>query len=269
VDREPARERRESAFNCCGLTRARGRRTRALRPSILSTAAHAEAPGEPRGLSACRSTTLDVRGGEAALGESADQRGRHVAAAEEADFHRSNHVHPSRAVRAPKIAVPTRTIVAPSAIASSRSSDNAHRQRIEREARIAQFRRAGGAAPRSATGSSALDSRRLRESPSARAAGRRGSTAIRSASPRTSSGATPALALLAATFTWMQTFSGGRSSGRCIGQPFGELQPIDGMHPSRNRRRQSPRLVACSGPMKCHSSPSARSSAILAMLSWT
>src|SRR5208282_994450 len=53
--------------------------------------------------------------------QSPDDRLRHVAAADESDVHASSFIFES--VRVPKITVPTRTSVAPSAIATSKSPD--------------------------------------------------------------------------------------------------------------------------------------------------
>src|SRR5690606_29359421 len=60
---------------------------------------------------------------EAALEHAADERGGHVAAAEKDDLHAGVLSIPVLRARAPKIALPTRTSVLPSAIAASRSSD--------------------------------------------------------------------------------------------------------------------------------------------------
>src|SRR5262245_43717141 len=71
---------------------------------------------------ACRRQNLDDADGSgvAALADqAANERARHVAAAEEGDLHAGF----SAILRAPKIAVPMRTMVAPAAMAWSMSSD--------------------------------------------------------------------------------------------------------------------------------------------------
>src|SRR5690606_16674075 len=64
-----------------------------------------------------------IRGAEAFLQQPADDGLRHVAAPDEGDEAHVVHILVLRSWRAPKIAVPTRTIVAPSAMAASRSAD--------------------------------------------------------------------------------------------------------------------------------------------------
>src|ERR1041385_1980335 len=129
--------------------------------------------------------------------QAADQRARHIAAAEKGDFHAGL----SSRLRAPKIAVPMRTMVAPAAMASSMSSD----MPIDR---VSKPNRAA---------SSSYKRRIFAKSPAAPGAGiamrprrrRRGRRAIAAASSVTSFTATPLLLASPEMFTSIRTLSGG------------------------------------------------------------
>ena len=117
------------------LGAARSRRRRTSREDADARKARRELSRAAR---RSGSTTRKSRGGAPAREHAADERGRHVAAADEGDRCRSvacsagsesrasRRIDARRTARArvrPKIAVPTRTSVAPSAIAASRSAD--------------------------------------------------------------------------------------------------------------------------------------------------
>ena len=147
--RRTARARRTASRICCGLTAS----TTSVAPAIASRvvrSCRADAGEARRELRALLGTGLDDREvgrGVAVRDQSADERGRHVAAADERDAHctpsalradwttlragalrgrfalgAALRAHAVAAARAPKIAVPMRTSVAPSAIAASMSS---------------------------------------------------------------------------------------------------------------------------------------------------
>ena len=116
---------------------------------------------------------------------------------------------PSALSRSPKMAVPTRTIVAPSATRELEVVGHAHRQRVEAEclsARLELLHFADSArAPRPGSG--------IAISPRSRSRGsaddglrERGDFAA---------GATPLLVASPLTLTWISTLSGARPAGRC------------------------------------------------------
>src|SRR6185436_20705066 len=79
--------------------------------------------GQPAARGAVDFNGADLGRGKAAFEQAADQCVGHVAAADEHHVHRDVHAADLILFLAPKIAVPTRTIVEPSAIAASMSSD--------------------------------------------------------------------------------------------------------------------------------------------------
>ena len=172
--------------------------------------------------------------------------------------------------RRPKIAVPTRTIVAPSAIAASRSARHAHRQRVEREA-VARScveqraQRAMRRALRVEVGAPA------RESPSGRAA----AAAAAPRPPRASAGdlvrRDAALGRLAADVD-LQADLQRRQVGRPLLATGARAIFSRSTEWTQSKCSATTRvLLLCSGPIRCHSSRGAgrRSAAILSSASCT
>ena len=158
--------------------------------------------------------------------------------------------------RPPKIAVPTRTIVAPSAIAASRSAlmpiDSVSSARPSRAQRVEAARAARGAAraaPRSR--------RPARGSPSGRAAAAAAARPRRAPTPATSAGATPLLLASPLMLTCRQTCSGGRCAGRCSLSRWAIFRRSTECTQS-NCSATTRVLLLCSGPIRCHSSRGAQ-----------
>ena len=174
----------------------------------------------------------------------------------------SSRRHRGCVARAPKIAVPTRTSVAPSAIAASRSADMPidsvstarpaarHARRSTRAsarncARCRATSSVGSAMPmrpRSASRGSARD--RLRE----RAGRRPGATPLFDASPL--------------MLTWTQTSSGGRSAGRARDEPLARSSARSIVCTQAKRSAATRALLLCSGPIRCHSMPARSASRV-------
>ena len=154
----------------------------------------------------------------------------------------------SRASRAPKIAVPTRTSVAPSAIASSRSADipidsvstgrPASRQASKHSR---STRNCARRTPASDVGSGMPMMPRSR-SP--------GSAATIVAEITASAGATPLFDASPLALTWMQTSSGGVPAGRAAESRARDLLPVDGLHPGERRAAATAALLLCNGPIE-------------------
>ena len=175
----------------------------------------------------------DVSGGEALFQHAADQRIGHVAAAEEGNFHAW--------FLSPKMAVPMRTMVAPSATAASRSWDmpmdrvSSGKPAARIVAKISRSRRNGARwAVKSSAGSGmAIRPRKFS----------RGKAAIAWHSARASVGRATALAGFAGDIhldTDLQWRQRGRPLRR---EPFGNLEALDRMHPGEMFGNQA-RLVA-------------------------
>ena len=263
--------RRERRAGLAHLLRLHGehderRRRRSARRATLAEDADAgKAFGEPCALRVERLDDDEVGAGRAVGDQAADQRGRHVAAADEGDAHGSGRSGAEKRadvesriasicaaaprplphrVRAPKIAVPTRTSVEPSAIAASRSAvmpiDSVSTRRPAR----ARLRRGIRAARANCARCFADVVGRLGDAHEA--AQRAAAAAPRP--PRASAdaprpGATPLFVASPLTLTWTSTSSGGRSAARAADSRSRDLQPVDAFDPVEHVGRQR-RLVA-------------------------
>src|SRR2546426_4091984 len=209
--------------------------------------AHAVPRGEPL---ACRGAHLDHRDParvDAFLEQPADQRARHVAAAEEGDPHAALLSF----LRAPKIALPMRTSVAPSAMADSMSSDMPI-DRVSKPNSPLRFSKAAFTVLKrilckatSGVGSgTAIRPRRCR----------RGSGAMARASAAMASTATPLFVASPDTLTWISTLSCCRLEGRCS-ESRRAIFSRSSVCTQAKRSAAMRVLLLCNGPIKCHSSP--------------
>ena len=156
----------------------------------------------------------------------------------------------STASRAPKIAVPTRTSVAPSAMASSRSADMPIDSVSTGEAGIAA--RIEALAQHAELRPAHVDLRRRLGDAHDPAQAQPGQRRDRRRRVRTASaGATPLFGRFAAGVDLDADVERRRSGGTRRREPHRDLRPIDGLHPGE-RRRGGAALLLCNGPIRCH-----------------
>ena len=168
---------------------------------------------------------------------------------------RRRHASVTLAARAPNRAVPTRTIVAPSAMAISKSSlmpiDSVSTCGwcAAQACRTVRACAAKGGAARVRRPDAA------RESPSGRAARSRGLRGDRRRPARsTSSGRQPCLLASSSMLTWISTFSGARSQAAVRARARHQLDRGRRSAPSRSSAAASAALFDCRWPIRCHSS---------------
>ena len=225
---------------------------------------HAEARGERLARALARLDDGDVRGGKAPRDQPADDGRAHVAAAEEGDLHAGFQ---ARASRAPKIAVPMRSIVAPSASAARQSCDMPM-ERVSPSspaARIASSsrRRTANSLPRLRL--VARGARHAHEAAEAQAGQRRD---VPREGERLAGLDAPLGRLLADVD--LDAHVEGRLARRAVPrEDLGELRAVDAVHPVE-MLRHVPRLVALQGADEMPGGRAGRrASAILASASCT
>ena len=175
----------------------------------------------------------------------------------------------SVAKRLPKIAVPMRTIVAPSSDRRLEVVAHAGRERVEREAVVAQ--RLQQRAQRAVRAALRLDvGGRRRESPSARAAAGAAAPRRRGASAGSIARRDAALRRFAADVDLQADRERRQRVGRCAHSRSASFRRSSEWTQSKCSATRRV-LLLCSGPIRCHSSrgASARSAAILASASCT
>src|SRR3990172_10992941 len=276
---EQARQIREPPPGCNGHDKLPGEVRRHLRrrgPHLLGFHSHDDQLAERRGLRrraeaahpqlalqalsrlGAHLDDADGPGRDAFFEQAADNGARHIAAADERNVHAFS--------RSPKIAVPTRTMVAPSAIAASRSAD----MPIE-----------SVSSARPPCTSSSFSSRSVRKRRRCSCASdvgsgtairlrscRRGSAFTCRASGATASGATPLLLASLETLTSMHTWRGGRCAGRASESRlaiFWRSSEWTQWNASAIARV----LLLWIGPMKCHTSGRSARTSIFVSASWT
>ena len=246
-------EKRAASFICCGFTASTMHVARAVGLLRRVEAVDAMLVGEPPARVAVDLDRAQLAGGKAVLRAGRRSARRHVAAADEHHVHGDVHAAVLMFLRAPKIAVPMRTRVEPSAIGKLQVVRHAHRKRVELRTRFSAFRTGFSTSPIAARafapGSGIAIKPRRR---------RRGSLRDRDSRKRRNFlGATPLLLPRPKRSPGSGRSAGGMPAGRCS-ERRRAIFSLSTVCTQSKRSATSRVLLLCRGPIRCHSTPARR-----------